>query len=231
MSVLGILSCSRNYEDSSIEREVEVFNKFIRTPDGKIVDQLPKEVFDKIKEDLKRDKKYTLLSSIEASYKLSSNKKMAVNKSKISLGSYTKVTTTNSSSSVTFAYNGHLQNLGWQGWKSLGYMSGTTGESRRMEALQFTSSTYFPLEVRGHVQNIGWMPWVGLNDIVGTTGDHLRLEAVQLNVPSTYATNVYYQAYVQDIGWMPLVRNGEIAGTTGQSRRMEAFRLYMYIIF
>lgn len=34
------------------------------------------------------------------------------------------------------AYQTHIQDIGWQGWKSNGTMSGTSGQSKRLEAIQ-----------------------------------------------------------------------------------------------
>lgn len=225
--ILLCMSCSREDEYSvNINKVVEVNattvkDKFIRSSTGAIVNELPKEFFDKIEEDLRKEGKVKDLKSLMEKYEIVGDKRVLNHK-------YINVST--QSTPVTFSYNAHIENTGWQRWTGLGYQVGTTGESLRLEALQFSSSHYFPLKARAHVQNKGWLPYVGLNEIVGTTGKSLRLEAIQIDIPSSFATNVYYQVHVQNIGWMPVVRNGEIAGTVGQSLRVEAFRMYMYII-
>jgi uncharacterized protein YjdB len=132
-----------------------------------------------------------------------------------------------------FLYQAHVEgrDLGWQSFVGLGIISGTTGESRRLEAMRFSANILIPnFTVRAHVQWIGWLPYVEFGEIVGTTGEKRRMEAIQINVPSSYATNVFYRVYVQNIGWMSYVSNNEIAGTTGQGLRIEAFQMHMYII-
>lgn len=119
-------------------------------------------------------------------------------------------------------YQAHVQSQGWQEWKSNGQTAGTTGLSKRMEALKVS----FPghnVKVTAHCQSYGWMAPVGDGAVAGTTGQSKRLEAVKIDcdVP------IKYRAHVQGIGWMPWVKNGEVAGTTGQSKRMEAIEIKM----
>ena len=220
---LIILSCSREEELANPQSTTSESNKFIRTPDGKIVTEIPKDVFEMIKKDLVSEGKKDLLNELSKKYESSDNKMELISK-------YANVESNKTTTAVTFTYNGHVENIGWQGWTNLGYMTGTNGQSLRLEGIQFSSSTYFNFQARGYVQNRGWLPYVGLNETVGTSEQRTRMEAIQINVPSTYATNVYYQAYMENNGWMPLVSNNQIAGIMHQSLRMEAFRMYMYII-
>ncbi|MEV7415823.1 hypothetical protein [Streptomyces sp. NPDC089919] len=83
-------------------------------------------------------------------------------------------------------YAAHLQDIGWQGWacgrdgEVVGV--GTTGQSRRMEALglQVGSGT---VNAQAHVQDYGWLGWVGGNPVyAGTTGQSRRLEAIRITV-------------------------------------------------
>lgn len=224
------ISCNR--EEIRIEGEnikYEVINSridkhFIKTPTGENVNKLPKEVFNKIILDLENDGKKNIAENLKIKYSIiDGNAELKSN----FIRSNNRV---GSSSPITFTYTAHIQNKDWVNWANLGYMVGTTGQHLRLEALQFSSSMYFPLKARGHVENKGWLPYVGLNEVVGTTGQHLRLEAIQIDIPKSYATDVYYQVHVQNLGWMPLVRNNEIAGTVGKHLRIEAFRMYMYII-
>jgi len=220
---LIILSCSRGEELTNPQNPTSENDKFIRTPDGKIVTELPKDVFEMITKDLVSEGKESLLNELSKKYELANNKMELIDK-------YADREINQTATSITFTYNGHIENIGWQGWTNLGYMTGTTGQSLRLEGIQFSSSTYFNFQARGYVQNKGWLPYVGLNETVGTSEQRTRMEAIQINVPSTYATNVYYQAYMENNGWMPLVSNNQTAGIMHQSLRMEAFRMYMYII-
>ncbi|GAA2484493.1 hypothetical protein GCM10009858_22950 [Terrabacter carboxydivorans] len=134
------------------------------------------------------------------------------------------------SSLPTFRFASHLASIGWQPAVSGGMISGTMGESRRMEALRFQIvNTTLTGGVQGnaYVQSLGWRGYGATNAVVGTTGRSLRLEAVQLRLTGALATNfdLSYRVHVQNIGWMPWVKNGATAGTTGRSLRIEAIQI------
>ena len=84
----------------------------------------------------------------------------------------------------------HQANVGWVGYSSAPVNtwigSGTTGESRAIEAvqIQLTGSLAkdYIIEYRAHVQNIGWMNWVRDNAVAGTTGQGLRMEAIEFRL-------------------------------------------------
>lgn len=63
-------------------------------------------------------------------------------------------------------------------------MSGTTGQSRRVEAIQIEIDPTLNKKItyQAHVQNIGWMQWVNNNEVAGTTGQSRRLEAFIINI-------------------------------------------------
>jgi uncharacterized protein YjdB len=124
--------------------------------------------------------------------------------------------------SVSYAYAGHVQNIGWQSMVNNGSVAGTVGQSLRLEALTFAGSGQL---ARAHVQDEGWLPWQSDGSVgIGTVGKGKRMEAIQLTstVPGTKFT---YRVHVQDIGWMPWVSDGEIAGTVGRSLRIEAVEI------
>ena len=83
-------------------------------------------------------------------------------------------------------YNAHLQDIGWQGWRRSGDVAGTTGESRRMEAIRIrlTGSAVADYDVyyRAHVQDYGWQDWVKNGNPAGTVGASKRMEAIQIRV-------------------------------------------------
>ena len=117
-------------------------------------------------------------------------------------------------------YRVHAQDKGWFPWVSDGACAGTTGEARRLEAIQIKSEAA-NLTYQVHVQNKGDMPPVGEGQTAGTTGQSLRMEAIKIdcNKPITY------RVHVQNKGWMPWVKNGQWAGTKGQGLRMEAIEI------
>lgn len=74
-----------------------------------------------------------------------------------------------------------MQDLGWGAWCTNNAVAGTTGESRRVEAIEFKSNRR--MTAQGHVQNIGWQNSVtGYDIVIGTTGKSLRLEAFRLSL-------------------------------------------------
>ncbi len=133
------------------------------------------------------------------------------------------VATTTTSSAPSIIYDAHIQGVGWQGWKRDGQTAGTTGESKRLEALTVRlENTNAALEMQGHIQGKGWTAIRGNGEVIGTIGLGLRMEAIRLKVTGL---NVQYRVHVEYEGWTDWKRNGEEAGTTGQSKRIEAIEI------
>ena len=131
------------------------------------------------------------------------------------------------------SYASHVQRIGWQKAVTNGSMSGTTGKSRRVEALRISVSD-LPCEggisYRSHVQTKGWeKTWVSNGKTSGTTGKSKRVEAVQLKLTGNVAKqyDVYYRVHAQRVGWMAWAKNGASAGTQGMSRRIEAIQVVL----
>jgi len=151
------------------------------------------------------------------------------------------------------SYQTHIQNIGWEadagrGWKSDGAMSGTQGESKRLEAIQIkltgTDAEQFDIYYQVHAQNIGWMGWAKNGESAGTAGYSDRLEAIKIvlvpkgqgapTVTTTPAFSTYpgvsYQTQIENIGWevdagIGLRTNGEASGTSGKSLRLEGIKI------
>lgn len=116
-------------------------------------------------------------------------------------------------------YRSHIQDIGWQGYVGAGEVSGTTGRSLRLEAIQIKSKD---IQYRVHMQDKGWGTWCTNNQVAGTTGESRRIEAIEFKSNK----KITAQAHVQDIGWQKEVSGTNITiGTTGRSLRLEAFKL------
>lgn len=131
---------------------------------------------------------------------------------------------------INISYSTHVQDIGWMNFVKESKTSGTTGQSKRVEAIKIKlegvdESIKNPIEYRVHVQDKDWMPWVKNGEIAGTTGQSKRVEAIQIKLNSQIGKTIKYRVHVQDIGWMDWVKNGEVAGTTGQSKRIEAIEI------
>lgn len=133
------------------------------------------------------------------------------------------------------SYCTHVQNIGWQDYVSNGTMSGTAGNSYRLEGIRVKLDTQgFDLGVsyQTHIQNIGWEAdtergWKNDGAMSGTEGFGYRLEAIQIKLTGSDANkfDVYYQVHAQNMGWLGWAKNGESAGTAGYGYRLEAINI------
>lgn len=125
----------------------------------------------------------------------------------------------------------HVSNVGWQPTVTDGMASGTTEESRRLEAIkvQLNNNTGTTGEIlySAHVEQIGWQDFVSNNKIAGTTGQAKRTEALRFMLTGGISTgyDVWYRAHIQGYGWLGWAKNGDPAGSTGQRLRMEAVEI------
>ena len=130
----------------------------------------------------------------------------------------------------TVRYQTHVQDIGWQGWKSNGEVAGTSGQSLRLEGMYIDiEGADNAIEYRTHVQDIGWQGWVRDGEMTGTSGRALRLEAIEIRLTGYMAANydIYYRVHAQNIGWMDWAKNGQSAGTAGLSYRLEAIQIQL----
>lgn len=65
-----------------------------------------------------------------------------------------------------------------------GQVSGTEGQSKRLEAIQIelVGAPGYHVEYRTHVQNVGWQGWKRDGAISGTEGKSLRLEGIEIRI-------------------------------------------------
>ena len=125
-------------------------------------------------------------------------------------------------------YNAHVQYDGWQSWKNDGEMSGTSGRSLRIEALNIkliNAPANAGIIYRAHVQYDGWQAWKSNGQMAGTSGRSLRVEALEIKLQNMSNYTVEYQVHIQDYGWSGWYIDGETAGTVGQGKRIEAIRI------
>lgn len=125
-------------------------------------------------------------------------------------------------------YCTHVQNLGWQDWKSDGEISGTEGQRYRLEGIEIESDLAdVGVEYRTHVQNIGWQDWRSDGEMSGTEGLSYRLESIEIKLTGAKAESfdIYYQVHAQNYGWLDWAKNGDSAGTAGKGLRLEAIRI------
>ena len=131
---------------------------------------------------------------------------------------------------VGCSYRTHVQNIGWQGFVSNGVISGTEGQSLRLEGIEVKLENVggdVGIEYTTHVENIGWQNYVKNGAMSGTSGQSLRLEAIKIRLTGASAENydVYYQVHAQNFGWLDWAINDASAGTEGFGLRLEGIRI------
>ena len=135
---------------------------------------------------------------------------------------------------LSFTTNAHVQDYGWLSVTGNSQVIGTTGQSKRLEALKLSitedMSCYGDISVQSHVQDYGWMSAVNSGNVSGTTGQGKRLEAVKISLTGDLANtyDIYYRVHVGNIGWLGWAKNGDIAGSVGCNRRLEAVQIAIY---
>ena len=139
-------------------------------------------------------------------------------------------------------YSTHIQNIGWQDTRFDGNMSGTSHESKRLEAI--TLSLYKPDQLYGagssilystHIEKYGWEDqdpnrgWKRNGEMSGTSHESKRLEAIKIKLSGVVSLqyDVYYRVHAQSFGWMGWAKNGEPAGTAHYSYRLEAIEVIL----
>lgn len=134
-------------------------------------------------------------------------------------------------------YNVHAQSYGWMdvinikpGQVSDSTIAGTTGQSKRLEAISIalnTTGVSGGITYSAHVQSYGWMDAVSGGAIAGTTGQSKRMEAIKINLTGDISAyyDIYYRVHSQSVGWLDWAKNGAPAGTENGGKRMEAIQI------
>ena len=109
-------------------------------------------------------------------------------------------------------------------------MSGTTGQSRRMEAIRIhvaNPPVAGGVRYQVHAQGRGWLPWVADGAVAGTTGQGRQLEGIRIELTGALANrfHVEYRVHQAGHGWLGWVRNGATAGWSLQGLRLEAIEI------
>ena len=131
-------------------------------------------------------------------------------------------------SNPSVVYQTHVQTIGWQGWKKDGEMSGTSGQSKRLEGINIKlENLNGNVEYQTHVQSIGWQGWKSNGAMAGTSGQSKRLEAIKIKLSGEAANqyDIYYRVHAQSYGWLDWAKNGEAAGSEGCSKRLEGIEI------
>ena len=129
-------------------------------------------------------------------------------------------------------YEAHVQDLGWQGVRKNGSIAGSTGASRRIEALSISLSgqlaEQYDVWYRLHIQDGGWLAWASNGQRAGSEGLSMRVEAIQaalmpknsrpgdggqsISVPFIKNESVSYRVSTGGGAWRGYVSDGAESG-------------------
>lgn len=126
-------------------------------------------------------------------------------------------------------YQAHSANRGWSPSVLDGQVTGTTGQSLSLQALNVSLSGVdddSQIEARAHVANIGWQEWRSAG-YVGTVGQGLAIQALELRLNGSLANqyDIYYRVHSAGYGWLGWAKNSDSAGTTGLNIQIEAVQI------
>lgn len=139
-------------------------------------------------------------------------------------------------------YRTHVQTIGWQDWKYDGVMSGTEGQSKRLEGIEIqladnlnTDEKYEgDIEYQTHIQGYGWEEdwkgtWAKNGALSGTESQSRRLEAICIRLTGEMEAHfdIYYRVHAQTFGWLGWAKNGAEAGTAGYGKRLEGIEIVL----
>lgn len=131
--------------------------------------------------------------------------------------------------SASIQYRAHVAYNGWMAWQQDGNMSGTVGESRRMEAIKIklASSVKGSVKYSVFLRDAGWQAEVKDSATAGTEGQSKQMEAIKISLEGDIATkyDVTYRVHVKNKGWLNWVSNGAVAGSETDRLRIEAIEI------
>lgn len=119
-------------------------------------------------------------------------------------------------------YRAQCEDYGWQNWVYDGNTAGTTGQCKRLEAIQIDYDK--PVYAKAHIQgDNGWRDYGKINKdtVIGTVGEYKRLECLCLK------GDLEYRVHMQDTGWTCWTYADGTAtlGSVGESLRIEAIQI------
>ena len=86
----------------------------------------------------------------------------------------------------TIEYRAHCQTDGWKDWVSGGALCGTSGESKRLEAVQMrltgSLGKLYDIYYRVYIEEFGWMGWTLNGASAGSAGYSLGIKAIQVQL-------------------------------------------------
>ena len=92
----------------------------------------------------------------------------------------------NSDLAGSVEYRTHVQEIGWQGYVKDNQLSGTSGKSLRLEAIQIRLTgeiaNAYDVYYRVHIEDKGWLNWAKTVSPQVVKAPLKRLEAIQIKL-------------------------------------------------
>ena len=131
-------------------------------------------------------------------------------------------------------YSGHIRKIGDQELVAEGEISGTTGQSLRMEALKINLNTEIEGNVlyKTYVDGIGWEEDYKRNgELSGTTGQSKGIQLLRIKLEGAIAEkyDIYYRIHTETYGWLGWAKNDEITGADCYDIQAVQIKMYLKI--
>lgn len=129
---------------------------------------------------------------------------------------------------LSLIVSAHAANIGWQPEVVDGMATGTTEQSRRLEAIKASlinnTGLTGSIMYSGHIAGIGWQEIKKDGDISGTTGQQRQIEAFRIILTGDLGNNydIWYRAHIATMGWTDWAKNGMPSGSAGAGLQLEA---------
>jgi uncharacterized protein YjdB len=131
-------------------------------------------------------------------------------------------------------YSSQVQDYGWMDYAADGAMSGTEGQTKRLEAVKINllEAPYSgDITYSTHIKDYGWLNNVSNGAVSGTVGKSKRMEAITIELNGDIANyfDVYYRVHIESYGWLGWAKNGMKAGSAGLSKRLESIEIKLVL--
>ena len=132
----------------------------------------------------------------------------------------------------SISYSSHVSDIGWMKYVNNGEMSGTTGESRRLESFKVKLQSQLSGDVvyKSYITRRGWASEVKNDAVSGTTGLSRNLEAISIKLTGNISNyySIYYRTHMSYIGWTGWAKDGEESGCLNtDSSKIEAIQIML----
>lgn len=127
-------------------------------------------------------------------------------------------------------YCSHIQDIGWLSYVNDGEITGTTGRSKRLEALKIElldDNLRNAVEYSVYVDGRGWTDYKTSGELAGTTGESRSIKAIRIKTCGSYENmyDICYRVHVSELGWLGWTKNGMPAGGEDAGLRVEAIQI------